>query len=78
MRETITYNDVVSRLLAAIPEFHPDSEDVADNLVYLVFGDLIRFARQELEDPSAQTLANAPVAALTIRYLAYDKRLNEQ
>jgi hypothetical protein len=46
---TITYNDIVPRLLVAIPEFQPDSEDVTDNLVYIVFGDLIRFAKQELE-----------------------------
>lgn len=49
MTGTITYDDIVSRLSEAIPEFQPDSEDVADNLVYLVFGDLIRFATRELE-----------------------------
>lgn len=49
MTGKITYNDIVSQLLAAIPEFRPDVEDVTDNLVYLVFGDLIRFARHELE-----------------------------
>ena len=31
-----------------------------------------------LQGPSAQTLANAPATALTIKYLAYDKGLNEQ
>ena|SRR2546426_631536 len=49
MAGTITYNDIVSRLLAAIPELKPDSEDVTDNLVYLVFGELMRFAKAELE-----------------------------
>lgn len=49
MTGTITYNNVISRLLAAIPEFQPDSEEVADNLVYLVFGDLMCFVRDKLE-----------------------------
>ena len=31
-----------------------------------------------LQGPSAQTLANAPATALTIKYLVYDKGLNEQ
>lgn len=49
MTGTIIYDDIVPRLLAAIPEFQPDREDVTDNLVYLVFGDLIRLAKHELE-----------------------------
>ena len=47
---SITYNDIVSRLLAAIPEFQPDSEDVTDNLVYRVFGELVRLPRRSLRE----------------------------
>jgi len=77
VRETITYNDIVSRLLAAIPEFHPDSEAVADNLVYLVFGDLIRFARQELEVKPGSLLVQRIFGFLEDAARSQDPRVTE-
>lgn len=41
----ITYNNIVECLVDSIPEFHPDRNDVADNLVYPVFADLVRFVK---------------------------------
>jgi hypothetical protein len=45
----ITYNNVIKCLTNAVPEFHPDRQDVADNIVYLVFEDLVRFVKLLLE-----------------------------
>lgn len=77
MTGTITYNNVVSRLLEAIPEFHPDSEDVTDNLVYLVFGDLIRFAKHELEVKPGSEVVQRIFAFLEEAARSQDPRVTE-
>ena len=77
MRETITYNDIVSRLLAAIPELQPDSKDCTDNLVYLVFGDLMRFARQELEVKPGSALVQRIFAFLESAARSQDPRVTD-
>ena len=47
--EDISYENIIERLLEAVPEFHPDEEDVRDHLVHLVFEDLTRFVKSALE-----------------------------
>jgi hypothetical protein len=41
----INYNNIAERLLECVPEFHPEQTDVRDNIVYLVFEDLVRFVK---------------------------------
>ena len=45
----LTYENLLSRLVEAVPEFPIDAEHVADNLVYLTFNDLTRFVNTRLE-----------------------------
>lgn len=47
--ETMTYNNLTTQLLEAVPEFSADPEDVRDNLHYPVFSDLTRFIISTLE-----------------------------
>ncbi|MEK6320530.1 MAG: hypothetical protein AABN33_02480 [Acidobacteriota bacterium] len=77
MTGTITYTNIVSRLLEAIPEFQPDREDVTDNLVYLVFGDLIRFAKRELEGQSSGELLQRVFTFLEEAARSQDLRVTE-
>jgi hypothetical protein len=46
--EAVTYRNILSQLVEAVPEFQPDSDDLNDNLAYLVFADLIRFVTLEI------------------------------
>jgi len=45
----LTYENLVARLVEAVPEFPIDADNVADNLVYLTFNDLTRFVNARLE-----------------------------
>jgi hypothetical protein len=45
----LTYENLLSRLVDAVPEFPIDADHVADNLVYLTFNDLTRFVSTRLE-----------------------------
>jgi hypothetical protein len=74
---TITYDDVVPRLLEAVPEFHPDIDDVADNLVYLVFPDLMRFIKRELEGKQSGQLLKRIFAFLEEAVRCQDPRITE-
>ena len=47
--QEITYDNVIQRLLEAIPEFRADDEDVADHRGTLVFEDLTRFVKVLVE-----------------------------
>jgi hypothetical protein len=49
----ITYDNIVSVLLDEVPVFHPDEDDIGDNLVYLVMSDLMRFIRSLSERPES-------------------------
>ena len=41
--ESLTYENLVPRLVEALPEIPIDPDSVADNLAYFVFSDLMRF-----------------------------------
>ena len=45
----LTSENLLSRLVGAVPEFPIDADHVADNLVYLTFNDLTRFVNTRLE-----------------------------
>ena len=45
----LTYQNLLSRLVEAVPEFPLEADHVADNLVYLTFNDLTRFVNARLE-----------------------------
>jgi len=45
----LTYENLVARLVEAVPEFPIDANNVADNLAYLTFNDLTRFVNTKLE-----------------------------
>jgi hypothetical protein len=47
----ITYDDIIPGLLKIVPEFPQDEEDIRDGLTYLVFADLMRFVKCQLEMP---------------------------
>ena len=47
--QEITYDNIIQRLLEAIPEFRADKEDVADRRGTLVFEDLTRFVKALVE-----------------------------
>jgi hypothetical protein len=47
--QEITYDNIIQRLLDAIPEFRADEEDVADHRGTLVFEDLTRFVKVLVE-----------------------------
>lgn len=49
MQKEITEASVIPQLLEAVPEFHPDQDDISDNLTHLVFGDLTRFVKSLAE-----------------------------
>jgi len=49
MRNPITRNNLVARLLDAVPEFQANPEDVRENLTYLIFNDLARFVSSLIE-----------------------------
>jgi hypothetical protein len=56
--QEITYENVIERLLQALPEFRADEEDIADQRVTLVFEDLTRFLKALVdrdEDPELIT-----------------------
>jgi hypothetical protein len=74
---TITFNNVVSRLLEAVPEFQPDTDDVAENLVYLVFPDLMRFVKRALEGSQSEVLPRRVFAFLEEAVLCQDPDINE-
>jgi hypothetical protein len=46
---SLTYDKLVPRLVEAVPEVPLDPADIADNLVYLVFNDLMRFVNTTIE-----------------------------
>lgn len=54
--EEITYETIIERLLEAVPEFHPDEEDVRDHLAHLVFEDLRRFVKSLVETTNNDVL----------------------
>jgi hypothetical protein len=74
---TITYDNVISLLLEAIPEFHPDCDDVTENLVYLVFPDLMRFAKRELVGKQNEQLLERTFAFLEEAAQCRDARVTE-
>lgn len=47
--ETLTYDNLVARLVEALPEVPVDPDSVADNLAYFVFNDLMRFVTNNVE-----------------------------
>lgn len=47
--ESLTYENLVPRLVEAVPEVPLDPEDVADKRAYLVFSDLMRFVNGTIE-----------------------------
>lgn len=47
--QEITYDNLIQRLLQAIPEFTADEDDVADHRGTLVFEDLTRFVKGLVE-----------------------------
>jgi hypothetical protein len=56
--ESLTYENLVPRLVEALPEVPMDPESVSDNLTYLVFNDLMRFVNTTVEaDGDARILA---------------------
>ena len=73
----ITYDNVVPLVLEVIPEFHPDPDDVTDNLVYLVFPDLMRFARLEIEHNRNKQLLERVFAFLEEVAQSQDERVTE-
>lgn len=48
--QEITYENVIERLLQALPEFQPDEEDVADQRATLVFEELAQFTKTRAEN----------------------------
>lgn len=47
--ENLTYETLVPRLVEAVPEVPVDSDQVENNLAYLVFSDLMRFVNSLIE-----------------------------
>ena len=77
LTRTITFDNVVPLLLEAIPEFQGDAEDVAENLVYLVFPDFMRFAKRKLEDKESEQLLMRVFAFLEKAAQSRDARVTE-
>jgi len=73
----ITFDTVVPLLLEAIPEFPSDADDVAENLVYLVFSDVMRFLKRELESNQNEDLLKRMFAFLEDVAQSQDARVTE-
>jgi DNA-binding ferritin-like protein (Dps family) len=54
--EKLRYDNLIARLVDAVPEFPADPEYVKDNLVYLVFNDLARFVISLFEAEAKEDL----------------------
>jgi class 3 adenylate cyclase len=73
--EEITYENTIVRLLGAVPEFHPDEEDVRDHLVHLVFEDLTRFVKSALEADNKDQLLKRVFGLIEEAASSHDVRL---
>ncbi|MCM3872625.1 MAG: hypothetical protein ND895_18240 [Pyrinomonadaceae bacterium] len=62
--ESLTYENLVPRLVGALPEVPMDPDSVADNLTYLVFNDLMRFVNTTVE-----ASGDAPILAKIFRFI---------
>ena len=62
--ESLTYENLVPRLVEALPEVPMDPDSVSDNLTYLVFNDLMRFVNTTVE-----ANGNAPILAKIFRFI---------
>jgi hypothetical protein len=62
--ESLTYENLVPRLVEAVPEVPMDPDWVADNLTYLLFNDLMRFVTATME-----ANADAPLLAKIFRFI---------
>jgi hypothetical protein len=62
--ESLTYENLVPRLVEAVPEVPMDPDSVADNLAYLVFNDLMRFV-----NTTVAASGEAPILAKIFRFI---------
>jgi hypothetical protein len=62
--KSLTYENLVPRLIEALPEVPMDPDSVADNLTYLVFNDLMRFVNLTVE-----VGGDAPILAKIFRFI---------